>query len=128
MASFFVCPHVRNPYTTQPNLFFSVDGESAGLASSPAMAGGEGGEAGGAGGAPPPRGKRSLVARGHHAPAFGAVCRALGIGGREAARAFMFLVARDVMSAATRCVCCAPDRGVVVVAEYFFCLVFWWCC
>ncbi|CAN0009884.1 unnamed protein product [Laminaria digitata] len=42
------------------------------------------------------------VAHGHHAPAFGVVCRSLGVGECQAARAFMFLVARDVLSAATR--------------------------
>ncbi|CAN0435828.1 unnamed protein product [Ascophyllum nodosum] len=42
------------------------------------------------------------AARGHQAPAFGVVCRALGVGEREATRAFMYLVARDVLSAATR--------------------------
>eukprot|EP00752_Nemacystus_decipiens_P003883 g3569.t1 len=51
----------------------------------------------GAGGDP-----ASAIAHGHHAPAFGAVCRALGVGEHQAARAFMFLVARDVVSAATR--------------------------
>ncbi|CAN0406710.1 unnamed protein product, partial [Ectocarpus sp. 8 AP-2014] len=43
-----------------------------------------------------------VTARGHHSPAFGVVCGALGIEEDEAARAFMFLVARDVLSAATR--------------------------
>ncbi|CAM9514170.1 unnamed protein product [Ectocarpus sp. 4 AP-2014] len=43
-----------------------------------------------------------LTARGHHSPAFGVVCGALGIEENEAARAFMFLVARDILSAATR--------------------------
>ncbi|CAM9572485.1 unnamed protein product [Ectocarpus sp. 12 AP-2014] len=43
-----------------------------------------------------------VIARGHHSPAFGVVCGALGIDEDEAARAFMFLVARDVLSAATR--------------------------
>lgn len=50
-----------------------------------------------------------VTARGHHSPAFGVVCGALGIEEDEAARAFMFLVARDVLSAATRyvvCYCC----------------------
>eukprot|EP00903_Cladosiphon_okamuranus_P013422 g12503.t1 len=47
-------------------------------------------------------GSTSAIAHGHHAPAFGVVCRALGIREQQAARAFMFLVARDVMSAATR--------------------------
>ncbi|CAM9125689.1 unnamed protein product [Hapterophycus canaliculatus] len=46
--------------------------------------------------------RRATVAHGHHAPAFGVVCRALGIGEGRATRAFMFLVARDIMSAATR--------------------------
>ncbi|CAM9957436.1 unnamed protein product [Pylaiella littoralis] len=46
--------------------------------------------------------ERAVIARGHHAPAFGVVCGALGIGEGQAARAFMFLVARDVLSAATR--------------------------
>ncbi|CAN0442287.1 unnamed protein product [Ascophyllum nodosum] len=47
-------------------------------------------------------GSRERAARGHQAPAFGVVCRALGVGEREATRAFMYLVARDVLSAATR--------------------------
>ncbi|CAM9314706.1 unnamed protein product [Scytosiphon promiscuus] len=46
--------------------------------------------------------RRGTIAHGHHAPAFGVVCRALGIRERRATRAFMFLVARDIMSAATR--------------------------
>lgn len=50
----------------------------------------------------PPAGSGKRVARGHQAPAFGVVCKALGVEEREATRAFMYLVARDVLSAATR--------------------------
>lgn len=47
-------------------------------------------------------GSTDRIARGHHAPAFGVVCRALGVETGQAMRSFMFLVARDVLSAATR--------------------------
>lgn len=74
----------------------------------------------------------ATVAHGHHAPAFGVVCRALGIRERRATRAFMFLVARDVMSAATRCVVCCVScvfgvPRVCVCVRACLCRVCAWC-
>lgn len=54
------------------------------------------------------------IARGHHAPAFGVACQALGVPQEQAVRAYLFMVARDVLSAATRQV-----RAMPILAPQF---------
>ena len=44
----------------------------------------------------------SIAAHGHHIPAFGAICAVAGIPVESCIRLLLFVVARDLMSAATR--------------------------
>ncbi|CAM9519465.1 unnamed protein product [Discosporangium mesarthrocarpum] len=52
--------------------------------------------------APLLHGDYASSAYGHYAPAFGVVCRGLGLGEATSCRAFLFMAARDILSAATR--------------------------